>query len=93
MQKKFLSIVETLKEFCTILLVQGKKIYTEHKILMWKNFNTDILLWWRLILYEYGLCIEYFNGMKDIPSDVLSLLPNNKNQEITHESRYKIENI
>ena len=31
--------------------------------------------------------------MKDISSDVLSLLPNNENQEITHESRYTIEKV
>ena len=40
-EKELLSIVKTLKEFCTILLGQLLKIYTDHKNLTCKNFNTD----------------------------------------------------
>ena len=35
-EKEFLSKVETLKEFRTILLGQQLKIYTDYKNLMWK---------------------------------------------------------
>ena len=31
---------------------------------MRKTFNTDIVLWWRLILEEYGQDIEYITGKK-----------------------------
>ena len=50
MENKLLSIVETLKEFRTILLGQQLKIFTDHKNITCKNFNTDIILWWRLVL-------------------------------------------
>ena len=52
-------MVETLKEFRKILLVQILIIYTDHKNLTWKNFNTDHVLWWRLILEEYSPDIKY----------------------------------
>ena len=61
-EKKLLSIVETLKGFCTILLGQQLKIYTDHKNLTCKNFNTDCVLRWRIILEEYSLGIEYIPG-------------------------------
>ena len=49
-EKDLLSIVETLKEFQIILLGQQLKIYTNHKNMMYNNFNTDWVLRWRLIL-------------------------------------------
>ena len=51
---QLISIVETLKEFRTILLGQKLRIYTDHQNLTCNNFNTDIVLIWRLILEEYG---------------------------------------
>ena len=88
MKKQLLSIVETLKEFRTILLGQQSKIYTDHKQLMWNNFNTDRVLRWRLILEEYGHYIEYIQDAKNIAEDALSQLSNNRNQDIPHESAY-----
>ena len=58
---------------------------------MCKNFNTDRVLWWRLILEQYGPGIEYIRVTKNVSADVLSLLPNNGNQEIAHESTYTTE--
>ena len=52
--KELLSIVKTLKEYRTILLGQRIIIYTDNKNLTCKNFNTNIVLRWRLILKEYG---------------------------------------
>ena len=51
-----------------------------------KNFNTDRVLRWRLILEEYGPDIEYIPGEKKIVADVLSRLSKNGNQETTHET-------
>ena len=83
-----LSIVETSKEFHTILSGQQLKIYTDQKNLMWKNFNNYRVLQWRIILEEYNLDIEYIPGEKNIAADALSRSPNTGNQETTHESSY-----
>ena len=57
-----------------------------------KNFSTDRVLRWRLIL-EYFPDIKYIQGEKYIAADALSQLPNNVNQETTHDSTYKMETI
>ena len=49
-EKELLRIVETLKEFSTILLGQKLRIYTDHKNLTCIFLNTDCVLKWRLIL-------------------------------------------
>ena len=38
------------------------RIYTDNKNLTCKNFNTDRVLRWRLILKEYDPDIEYIKG-------------------------------
>ena len=53
-EKELLSILETLKESRTILLGQKLRIYTDNKNLKCKNFNTDRVLRWRLILEIYS---------------------------------------
>ena len=49
-ERQLFSIVKTLKDFRTILLGQRLKIYTGYKNLTNKNFNTDRVLRWGLIL-------------------------------------------
>ena len=73
-------MVDTLKDFITILLGQQLRIYTDHKNLTCKNINTDRVLIRRLILEEYGPDIEYIKGEKNIVIDTLSISPLNGNQ-------------
>ena len=50
MKKELLSIIEILKEFRNILLGQQVRVYTDHKNLTYKQFNTDRIIRWRLII-------------------------------------------
>ena len=82
-----------MKEFHTVLLGQQLKMYTDHENITYKNFNTDRLLQWILILEEYGPNIEYILGKKNIAADVIARLPNNVNQNTTHETTYTTKTI
>ena len=82
-----------MKEFCKILLRQQLKIYIDHNNITCKNFNTKHVLRWRLILEEYSLDIEYTPCAKSIVADALSQLPNNGNQDTTHEPTYTTETM
>jgi len=47
---ELLSIMETLQEFCSILLGNPINIYTDHKNLTFNNFTTYRVHFWRLIV-------------------------------------------
>ena len=73
-ERELLAIVETLKEFRTILLGQQIRVYTDHKNLTYKNFNTERVMRWRLILEEYGPELVYVRGETNVVADALSRL-------------------
>jgi RNase H-like domain found in reverse transcriptase len=73
-ERKHLAIVETLKEFHNILLGQNIRVYTDHQYLTYKNFNTERVIRWRLILEEYGPEIIYVPGYTIVIADALSCL-------------------
>ena len=73
-ERELLAIVETLKEFRNILLGHKVIVYTDHKNLTYKNFNTDRVMRWRLILEEFGPDLNYLKGEKNIVADALSRL-------------------
>ena len=73
-EKELLAIVETLREFRNILLGQKITVYTDHKNLTYKVFNTERVMRWRLIIEEYGPTLEYVKGSHNIVADALSRL-------------------
>ena len=73
-ERELLSIVETLKEFKNILLGQQIVVHTDHKNLTYKNFNTERVMRWRLLIEEFGPKIEYIKGPKNVVADALSRL-------------------
>ena len=81
-EKEVLSIVETLKEFRNILLGHQITVYTDHKNINYKHFNTERVMRWRLILKEFGPELKYIKGGNNVVSNALSRLENSPNQEI-----------
>ena len=73
-EQELLSIVETLKEFRNILLGHQITVYTDHRNLTYKNFNTNRVMRWRLAIEEYGPELIYIKGEKNVVADALSRL-------------------
>ena len=73
-ERELLAIVETLKEFKNILIGQQIRVYTDHKNLTYKVFNTDRVMRWRLILEEFGPELINVKGKNNIVADALSRL-------------------
>ena len=86
-ERELLAIVETLKEFRTILLGHKILVYTDHKNLTYTNFNTDRVMRWRLILEEYGPELIYTKGSTNIVADALSRLETEPTTESIAEAK------
>jgi len=67
-KRELLSIVETLREFRSILL--GYEI--DHKNLTFENFTSDRVHRWRMYVEEFGPAIHYIKGKANIVADALS---------------------
>jgi len=65
-ERELLSIVETLKEYRNILLGQQIEMFTDHKNLVYKHFNTKRVMRWRLLLEEFGPKLTYVKGTNNI---------------------------
>ena len=84
-ERELLSIVETLKEFRNILLGHKITVYTDHKNLTYKKFNTERVMRWRLLLEEYGPELVYIKGPDNIVADSLSRLGMNDKVKVEGE--------
>ena len=73
--------METLLEFCNILLGHQITVYTDNKNLTYKMFNTKCIMRWRLILEEFGTELKYTKGENNVAADALSHLEKSNNQD------------
>ena len=78
--------METLKEFRNIILGHQIKVYTDHKNITYKMFNTERVMRWRLIIEEFGPKLKYIKEENYVVADALSRLEKSPNQEILNIS-------
>ena len=76
-EKELISIVETLKEFNTILFGHEVIVYTDHKNLTHETelVSSPRVMRWRLLLEEYKISLKYIKGCKNIFANCLSRIP------------------
>ena len=67
-----LSVTETLKEHRNILLGQQIKVFIDHRNLVYKTFNTERVMRWRLIIEEFGPKLAYTKGSHNAVAEALS---------------------
>ena len=77
MEKELLAIVETLKEYRSMLLGANITIYTDHKNLTFDNFNTQRVMRWRCYIEEFLPKLVYLQGELNVLADAFSRLPKN----------------
>ena len=79
-EKELVSIVETSREFQSLLLGTKLHVYTDHKNLTHAltRFTTQRVLCWRLHLEEYGATFHYKRGSLNFIADALSRVPTSR---------------
>ena len=73
-EQELLSIVETLKEFRTILIGHHLKAHTDHLNLCYKTANYDRVMRWRLFIEEHAPLLDHIQGKNNAAADALSRL-------------------
>jgi hypothetical protein len=84
-EQELLSIVETLKEFETILMGQQLIVHTDHLNLLYDTSNKRRIRW-RLTLEEFAPKFVHVKGEKNVVADCLSRHPTQFDPEDTPES-------
>ena len=70
-----LSVVENLKQFCTILLGHNITVYMDHKNITYNDYTTEKVILLCFLLEEYSLTIIYLKGPDIYTEYTLRRLP------------------
>ena len=73
-ERELLSILKALKESRNVYLCQKRKVYTDHKFLTYKTFDTERVMRWQLILEKVDPHLIYMKSSKNIAAFDLSRL-------------------
>ena len=71
-ERELLAIAETLKECRNTLLGHRIEVFTDHKNLVYKTFNAERVMRWRLIIEEFGTKLTHIKGESNVVADALS---------------------
>jgi RNase H-like domain found in reverse transcriptase len=83
-EKEILSVVETLKEFHTLLYgCREINVHTDRKNNIFTKQSNQRILRWCLFLEDYGINLQYIKGCHNHLADTLSHLPFNERQKDT----------
>jgi RNase H-like domain found in reverse transcriptase len=93
-EKEILSIVETLKEFRTMLYgCPNIHVFTDHKNTTFDCLQTQCVLQWHLFMDDYSVKFHYIKGQSNMLADALSRLPFDEEQKAYASPSHDKHNI
>lgn len=75
MEKELLSIVQTFKEYQSLLYSAEIHVHTDHRNLTYANLHLQHVIRWKIFLEEFHPHFHYIQGHHNVIADALSWVP------------------